>query len=194
MLVYRCWVVYNRSWLVISLPLLLILENTAVTGVTLYLEITLHTRALLNIRQLKPFGAAFWAITIVLNVLTTATRTSVTRQTSVRPVNTLQYNMRIVVESGLLYTGTSLITFITYITNSVAVYEVQVIGIAFNLIIIRAAQGTRQDPRARNQYSLRFMGPGTQTTAAANPIQHINVMVTREDDLELDTVNKPATF
>jgi hypothetical protein len=30
--------------------------------------------------------------------------------------------MRIVIESGVLYTGTSLITFVSYITNSIAVY------------------------------------------------------------------------
>jgi hypothetical protein len=39
----------------------------------LYLEITLNSHTLLNIKQLKPFGAAFWALTIVINVLTTGT-------------------------------------------------------------------------------------------------------------------------
>jgi hypothetical protein len=39
-----------------------------------------------------------------------------------RPLNKLQHVMRTVIESGLLYTGTSLITFVTYVTNSVAVY------------------------------------------------------------------------
>jgi hypothetical protein len=72
MQVYRCWIVYGRSWLVIALPLLLVLGNAAVAGVVMYLEITLHAHALLNIRQLKPFGAAFWAMTIVINVLTTS--------------------------------------------------------------------------------------------------------------------------
>jgi hypothetical protein len=61
------------------LPLLLVLGNTAVTGVVLYLEITLKTHALLNIKQLKPFGAAFWAMTIVINVLTTGKRLSAMR-------------------------------------------------------------------------------------------------------------------
>jgi hypothetical protein len=69
--VYRCWVVYGRSWLAISLPLLLVLGNMAVTGVVLFLEVTLNQHALLNISKLKPFGAAFWALTIVINVITT---------------------------------------------------------------------------------------------------------------------------
>jgi hypothetical protein len=152
MLVYRCWVVYGRSWLVISLPGLLVLGNTAVTGVVLYLEITLNQHALLSVKQIKPFGAAFWALTIVINIITTgagptdlfkvltygrpglivARMWRINRGTQdiiyrperrgPRPSTTLQHIMRIVIESGLLYTGTSLITFISYVTNSVAVY------------------------------------------------------------------------
>jgi hypothetical protein len=44
------------------------------------------------------------------------------RPSNRRRSNKLQHVIRTVVESGLLYTGTSLITFVTYITNSVAVY------------------------------------------------------------------------
>ncbi|KAJ7907203.1 hypothetical protein B0H13DRAFT_2332589 [Mycena leptocephala] len=196
MLVYRCWVVYSRSWLAISLPALLVMGNTAVTGV--------------------PFGAAFWALTIVINVLTTAflglivariwkinsgtkdtlyASESQTRS-SRRPSNKLQRVMRIVIESGILYTGTSLITFVSYITNSIAVYvttdvEVQIIGIAFNLIIIRAAQTSQENysttsgtARSHGQYPLRLVGTGTQNTVVPNTLQHINVTVTEETDLD----------
>ncbi|KAJ6529983.1 hypothetical protein DFH09DRAFT_1411391 [Mycena vulgaris] len=205
MMVYRCWVVYGRSWLAISLPLLLVLGNIAVTGVVLYLEITLHAHALLNIKQLKPFGAAFWAMTIVINVITTGLIVariwkvnvgikdlryqSEAQSHGVRPLNKLEHVMRIIIESGLLYTGTSLVTFVTYITNSVAVYamtviQIQVVGIAFNLIIIRAQAGsefssTESSSRARSQ-SLRFRS-GTQApeSIVLNPI---NVEVTCADD------------
>jgi len=210
MLVYRCWVVYGRSWLAISLPLLLVLGNMAVTGVVLFLEVTLNQNALLNISKLKPFGAAFWALTIVINVITTGLivariwkinnghkdfrNQSEAQSRGPRPVNKLQHVMRTVIESGLLYTGTSLITFITYVTNNIAVYvttdvEVQVIGIAFNLIIIRAAQAsggehynasTEVGSRSRSQYPLQFVGTGTQSTVIG---QHVNVTVTRDDGL-----------
>ncbi|KAF7332999.1 hypothetical protein MVEN_02406200 [Mycena venus] len=219
MLVYRCWAVYGRSWLVISLPLLLVLANTAVTGVVLYLEITLNAHALLNVKQVKPFGAAFWALTIVINVVTTGlivvrlwrinhrTKDLLYRSESQRgsgrsPSTKLQRVMRIIVESGLLYTGTSLITFITYVTNSVAVYvttdiEVQVIGIAFNLIIIRAAQTTQEThsitsgSRAAGQYPLQFRGSGSQSTV---PGTQINVTVTQEDDRDDKISDKTMTF
>lgn len=79
----------------------------------------------------------------------------------------LQRIMRILIESGLLYTTTALISFVTFTVGSNAVYvitdavsvhisvqtlffftnfvallvqEIQIVGIAFNLIIIRASQ------------------------------------------------------
>jgi hypothetical protein len=127
----------------------------AVTGVVLFLEVTLNQHVLLNISKLKPFGAAFWAMTIVINVITTGEmihsrrghhvnlfllglivariwkinnghkdfrNQSEAQSRGPRPVNKLQHVMRTVIESGLLYTGTSLITFITYVTNNIAVY------------------------------------------------------------------------
>ncbi|KAJ7886671.1 hypothetical protein B0H13DRAFT_2044062 [Mycena leptocephala] len=219
MLVYRCWVIYGRSWIAISLPLLLVLGNTAVTGVVLYLEITLKTHALLNIKQLKPFGAAFWAMTIVINVLTTGLIVAriwrinhntkdllyesefQARPSNRRRSNKLQHVIRTVVESGLLYTGTSLITFVTYITNSVAVYvatdmEVQIIGIAFNLIIIRAAQAseksdsTTSESRTKGHYPLRFAGMGTQSTTFPTTQIDVSESVTHADDQE----DKSASF
>ncbi|KAJ6544419.1 hypothetical protein B0H19DRAFT_956623 [Mycena capillaripes] len=218
MLVYRCWVVYAHSWIAVSLPLLLVLANTAVTGVVLYLEITLNEHTLLNIKQLKPFGAAFWATTITINILTTGLivariarinhsskdilyNSEAQTRSSRRPSNKLQHVMRIVVESGLLYTGTSLITFVSYVTNSIAVYvttdiEVQIIGIVFNLIIIRAAQAseesysTYQNSQPRGQIPLRFVGTGTQNTA----IQNINVTVVQEDNRDDKITSDKSRF
>ncbi|KAJ7326169.1 hypothetical protein DFH08DRAFT_884978 [Mycena albidolilacea] len=212
MLVYRCWVIYGRSWLVISLPGLLVLGNTAVTGVVLYLEITLNQHALLSVKQIKPFGAAFWALTIVINIITTglivARMWRINRGTQdiiyrperrgPRPSTTLQHIMRIVIESGLLYTGTSLITFISYVTNSVAVYvttdiEIQVIGIAFNLIIIRAALSPKESYSitSGSGYPLEFR-MSSQSTAV--PSTRVNVSITQQDDREDKTSDKPGEF
>ncbi|KAJ7846032.1 hypothetical protein B0H14DRAFT_963320 [Mycena olivaceomarginata] len=228
MLVYRCWVVYGRSWLVISLPGLLVLGNTAVTGVVLYLEITLNQHALLSVKQIKPFGAAFWALTIVINIITTgagptdlfkvltygrpglivARMWRINRGTQdiiyrperrgPRPSTTLQHIMRIIIESGLLYTGTSLITFISYVTNSVAVYvttdiEIQVIGIAFNLIIIRAALSPKESYSitSGSGYPLEFR-MSSQSTAV--PSTRVNVSITQQDDREDKTSDKPGEF
>ncbi|KAJ7625663.1 hypothetical protein FB45DRAFT_1060327 [Roridomyces roridus] len=213
MLVYRCWVIYSRSWLTISLPLLLVLANVAIVGVLLYLEFTLRTtHALVNVKQLKPFGAAFWAITIVINVLTTTLivvriwrihrNTKDFRYQGTHPtprrLNTLQHVIRIIVESGLLYTGTSLVAFITYLTNGVAVAVttdllVQIIGISFNLIIIRAAQRVDQESsvtsQSRSEFPLRFMG--TPANTFERPVQHIDISVVteQESDKQGESVN-----
>ncbi|KAJ7860615.1 hypothetical protein B0H14DRAFT_3863722 [Mycena olivaceomarginata] len=211
MLVYRCWIVYSRSWLAISLPGLLVLGNTAVTGVVLYIEITLNQHALLSVKQIKPFGAAFWALTVVINVITTGLIVARIWRINQRtqdliyrperrgspPLTALQHVMRIVVESGLLYTGNSLITFISLVTNSVALYvttdiEIQIIGIAFNLIIIRAAHSPKESysfPSGSRSLEFRM---SSQSTAV--PSTRANVSITQQDDREDKMSDKPGDF
>ncbi|TFK38521.1 hypothetical protein BDQ12DRAFT_582127, partial [Crucibulum laeve] len=156
-LVYRCWVVYNKSWLLTGFSFILWLGGVFCTIYIIYIESTLHTKALVNSSKLAPVITAFWSITISLNIITTALlvariwkadrdnnaygiHSSSTGYTH-RP-SALKNVMRSVIESGLLYTVTAFISFVVYIVGSTAAYpvtdvEVQIIGIAFNLIIIR---------------------------------------------------------
>ncbi|PPQ70157.1 hypothetical protein CVT26_014449 [Gymnopilus dilepis] len=53
--------------------------------------------------------------------------------------------MRIIIESGLLYTSVAFATFVTAVIKTYGIYvttafEVQIVGIAFNLIIIRTSR------------------------------------------------------
>jgi gamma-glutamyl:cysteine ligase YbdK (ATP-grasp superfamily) len=75
-----------------------------------------------------------------------------------------------------------------------------VIGIAFNLIIIRAAQASGGDnynastevgTRSRSQYPLQFVSTGAQSTVIG---QHVNVTVTREEDRMSDPPDKFRDF
>ncbi|KAJ6629582.1 hypothetical protein B0H10DRAFT_1985979 [Mycena sp. CBHHK59/15] len=219
MLIYRCWEVYNRSWFPITLSLLLWLGGVAITGVLFYLEITQNTHTLLTIVQLKPFGAAFWVMTIVVNIITTALivvriwrvdrdvggfrYNSSSQSQSVRPPSRLQRVIRIVVESGLMYTVAALITFITFTANSIAVYVatdliIQVVGIAFNLIIIRSAQPNPPDvnltdSHSGNRYPLQFVRTD-RSTVVCDPVQHINVEVTRKVDEESQAADDIKPF
>lgn len=83
--------------------------------------------------------------------------------------------MRIVIESGLLYTFVALLTFILLVLGSNALYpvsdvHVMVVGIAFNLIIIRAAS-KRPDEGSRGgiksdgsqNFSLTVLGSQRRT-------------------------------
>ncbi|PFH45331.1 hypothetical protein AMATHDRAFT_160736 [Amanita thiersii Skay4041] len=156
MLIYRCWVMYGRSFTVVSFSVLLWLGAIVCTILVTYLEATLHSRVLISARQLRPAGTAFWAITIAINVITTSLLVwriwTVERESAKYRVYSNIYAksmlggvIRSIIESGLLYTFTALITFVTFLVGSNAVYvvtdaEIQIVGIAFNLLSIRAAR------------------------------------------------------
>ncbi|KAJ6586261.1 hypothetical protein DFH09DRAFT_1431952 [Mycena vulgaris] len=181
MLIYRCWMVYGKSWRIVALSILLWCGAAACTGMILHIEGTLHSNALITSGSLQPLVTSFWLLTITLNVLTTALLVfriyRVDRQNSrfafqtasnqYRP-SRLRKVMRIIVESGLMYTVVAFITFITYIVNSNSSYgvsdvEVQVVGIAFNLIIIRTEVQSTVDERGSRNTSvpLQILRPPT---------------------------------
>ncbi|PBK80849.1 hypothetical protein ARMGADRAFT_1171648 [Armillaria gallica] len=156
-LTYRCWIVYGKSWPVAAVPALLWI-GTLVTTVLNIVDIShIHSEALTAPTSLRPIISSFWGISIALNIITTCLivariysvdrmvyRHSVTRLSGSHfdRLNGLQRAMRIIIESGAIYTSVAIITCATYVSGSIAVYitsalEVQTAGIAFNLIIIR---------------------------------------------------------
>ncbi|TFK32661.1 hypothetical protein BDQ12DRAFT_638462 [Crucibulum laeve] len=159
-LIYRCWIVHNKSWLVVVFSTILWLTSVACTIRIVYVESTIHARDLL--RDEKSITApmiTFWTLTIVINFVTTALLVTkiwrVDRRTRrclhnselashTQHSSPLRYAIRIVMESGILYTTFAFISFVAYVTGGNWVFpvtgmEVPVVGIAFNLIIIRAA-------------------------------------------------------
>ncbi|KAF8208494.1 hypothetical protein K438DRAFT_1812301 [Mycena galopus ATCC 62051] len=159
MLIFRCWVVHSRSWRVVALSILLWLGSTACAVMIVRVEATLHSNTLITSSSLDPLVLSFWVITIVQNILTTGllirhiwrvdqkTSFFAYRSDSQNGQTRLGQAIRIVVESGLIYTAIAILTFITQVINSNSTYgvsdvEVQVVGITFNLIIIRAHRST----------------------------------------------------
>ncbi|KAJ7183459.1 hypothetical protein C8R46DRAFT_984653 [Mycena filopes] len=209
MLIYRCWVVYERSWRIVAFPILLWIGGAVCTVMNIVLEIRLHSNALVTSTSLRPVIISFWVLTIILNILTTGmlvyriwqvdrksaqfayrtTSSSTGGATRTRP-SRLKQAMRIIIESGLLYTTIALITFITYITNSNSAYatsdvEVQVVGIAFNLIIIRAGiRAAEEEEEAMkagsNHYPLHVVRGAMVTSLSA--VDGVHVTVTRDSD------------
>ncbi|KAJ8474833.1 hypothetical protein ONZ45_g15815 [Pleurotus djamor] len=169
-LIYRCWIVYGKNNWVVIIPLLLLLGSFITAIWTIVLEVTLQARATLQFIKLKPIIMTSTLTTLIQNVLTTAliiwriwrvdretaryistmrAAGSLTQQSSgqPRPSTRLQQVIRIVIESGLILTITAIVSTAVYVTNSnsfviVGNAQVQVIPIAFNLIIIRAKNQT----------------------------------------------------
>jgi len=152
-LVYRCWIVWRRNYSVILLPFLLLLANTSCAGVIIWILVAVESpfSETLVDQKIRPFFLAHSAIAIPLNVITTSlllfpiwmVHRETTKQFSIQRKRTiLTSTMRIVAESGILYTASALISFCTYVIDSNAFYiavalQIQLMGIAFNLIIIR---------------------------------------------------------
>ncbi|KAJ7983269.1 hypothetical protein DFH06DRAFT_1081455 [Mycena polygramma] len=166
MLVYRCWVVHSKSWVVVAASIVLWLGTAVCTVMNIQIEASLHSHALITSSSLQPVIISFWCLTISQNLLTTGLLVyriyTIDKENSRfayhsnssgnKAPSRLRRVMRIILESGLMYTVTAIVTFITFISGSNSAYatsdvQVQIVGIAFNLIIIRAdadrhAEGT----------------------------------------------------
>lgn len=158
--IYRCFVVYNRSWRVIAPSLILYVGGCVCTAYFIYLQSTLS----INNQLLAPVGTAFWAVTLIQNTLSTSLLIyriwSVNHQFrstgGVRSSpRTLDAIVKIIAASGFLYTLIAFVTFIAEACRSPAGYPlsdlaVVVVGIAFNLIVTRSAKIFEPEERVQN--------------------------------------------
>ncbi|KAF8982123.1 hypothetical protein BDQ17DRAFT_1316598 [Cyathus striatus] len=154
-LIYRCWIVYSRSWRIITVSILLWIGATISMAFVIHIQATLHASGTVTAKELEPPNRSFWILSIIQNLLTTSLivgriwfvdhQNSKYLSAGYQRTSELKKVMRRIIESGLLYTLAVIITFITYACRSNALYvaskvEKQIVGIAFNLIIIRASK------------------------------------------------------
>ncbi|KIK66908.1 hypothetical protein GYMLUDRAFT_145135, partial [Collybiopsis luxurians FD-317 M1] len=156
--VYRCWIVTNKNYFLLILPALLWLGDLAMTIFITILEATAgNTHELLTGGEgrITAVITSAWSMSIANNIMTTGLIVWFIRrvdkhnalyamQTSTLKNSSLQNVIRIMVESGLMYTVTAIIAFITFVTGNNSFYattdvELQVLSIAYNLIIIRVS-------------------------------------------------------
>ncbi|OBZ76899.1 hypothetical protein A0H81_03194 [Grifola frondosa] len=179
--VYRCYIVYGRKWW-IAFPSALLWARGTVCGAIIIIIIftTLDTDAFLNASRLVLLINCTLELTFALNILTTTMIVyriwRVSKQTVRFIANSgshsssgtrLETMMRLVVESGLLYTLSAIVFAGTYIASNNAQYgisdnAVQIIGIVFNLVIIHVDKGTATDTMTFLQVSsLRATAQGS---------------------------------
>ncbi|KAJ3768338.1 hypothetical protein FB446DRAFT_792376 [Lentinula raphanica] len=217
-LIYRCYLVWDRTWYIILPSVLLCLAETAV------IEASPESGGSLNSSTISPFITSMLSITLATTILTTSlivfrlwnvqsqsqtflqfqqdrkldighsiysgrhghggTRTGSQRIIS-RDWNEdpLARAMKVMVESGLLYTTSLVVLFAVYMTSSnaelgVSDSVVQIIGITFNMIIIRTSHvSTRTQSTA----------PGHTTIHSEIPPPHmISIHTVTETETELD--------
>ncbi|KAK0466677.1 hypothetical protein IW261DRAFT_1574326 [Armillaria novae-zelandiae] len=147
-LIYRCWIIYMKRWMVIALPVL-VWTGSGVPSPDAVQRFS-HEKC----------WVIFLALTIVQNILTTALIawriTIVDRESSQyriqRKGSRCQRSVRLIIESGSLCTLAACLAFITFLSGGkfgliAADLEIQLVSIAFNLIIIRSAN------RSSNEYN-----------------------------------------
>lgn len=149
--IYRCWIVYSKSWLIVAFPIVMWMGN--LSSILAYSSIQSINRIPVTVanRLDRPLAIAAWSLTISTNIYASTIivariwlvdkRSAELRSES---SSRLMFIVRIVIESALLYTCTSIFAFFTVIFPTTVGYiaaaiNIQMIGLAFNLILIRLA-------------------------------------------------------
>ncbi|KAJ7839827.1 hypothetical protein B0H14DRAFT_2786241 [Mycena olivaceomarginata] len=170
--IYRCWFLWNKSLLVIALPMLIWLANIA-CAIRLVDLIAQASQGLIIGSVIQPWGQAFWSMTICISVMVTGLivariwlverqnrrfrvpgidTVATSREGPSPPKSTLSRAMRNIIESGMIYTVVSIFTLATYTLKSNLHYPASGMrGITFNLILIRAARIGSASARANGR-------------------------------------------
>ncbi|KAJ7924156.1 hypothetical protein B0H13DRAFT_2654912 [Mycena leptocephala] len=162
-LIYRCFWLWNKSWAVIALPLLIWFTNVALAMRILDVLSQISKGAVLS-TGISPWFEAFWSLTISINIITTSlivfriwmvarqnkkSRAQLALTTGSTHSRPLSLAMRNIIESGMIYTFASILELAFHSVQSSMLYivsalEMHSVGITFNLIIIRGAQIAQQ--------------------------------------------------
>ncbi|KAJ3507746.1 hypothetical protein NLJ89_g6132 [Agrocybe chaxingu] len=151
-LIYRAWVVTSRDLRFIALPLFLWAAGLAscITGLVFQARSSLLMPSR-NLIIMYDVWTVFWTVTVALNIYCTsliayrvwkAYRMASSNRVGRSPLFSV---VVITIESGLLYTITSIFACVSTITKSDSIFtttaaDIIMIGIAFNLIIICVGQ------------------------------------------------------
>lgn len=170
MVIYRVWVVYNRSYWVLSLPVLSYIGTTvcSITSVV-FIGKASSVDTPFYLPDLEIWLPAFFGMTFATSVLCSlliAGRLWYIHQwihTS-QMTNTLKAVLRIVIESASIYSLTMLLYLATYVSksNTSIIFGdlvSPVIGIAFSLITIRVHNAFNPDT-----YNSDFNSSGTDSS------------------------------
>ncbi|KIY47194.1 hypothetical protein FISHEDRAFT_45812 [Fistulina hepatica ATCC 64428] len=190
-LIYRAFIIWGRKWCVIVPSMLLWIVCTACGMIIMHIEATMNSDGDLATARLSPFITSMLSLTLGLNLLTTlliiiriwSIKTELYTNGGAVPYERVVRQdpfmrvMRMLIESGLLYTVSVVVLFATYLADNNAFLGVsdsivQIIGISFTLIIIRADNNTRMESSLANR--IPSMG-GAVVSGVAVPMQRISI-------------------
>ncbi|KAG7443875.1 uncharacterized protein BT62DRAFT_1008553 [Guyanagaster necrorhizus] len=226
--IYRCWIIYMKQWIIIAFPVLVWAGSIAIT-IYSAVDRTRHRSQFppspdtVHLPSHTRSWVIFLALTIVQNILTTsliAWRIMIIDRGSSQyrvqsRVSRLQRSIRLIIESGALCTLAACLAFIAFLTGGkvgfvAADIEIQLVSIAFNLIIIRSAntppdeyclsptsaRSIRLDELfRRSQQSITTTSNAPESSALPKPLE-VRIMneVLESRDSHPTTVNTQCTI
>ncbi|RPD71695.1 hypothetical protein L226DRAFT_573648 [Lentinus tigrinus ALCF2SS1-7] len=195
-MVYRCYVIYERNWMVVAVPVILWLAESGD----------------MRLERLVPFITTVLSLTLAMTTMTTGmivyrilkinsawSSQRVTRIGNYR----LTRIVRILIESGLIYTICVIVFFCTFLASNNSQYPVsdvtvQIIPISFTLILIRVDQGVAvENPSAQLTtiskpitFTLRpTSGDAGPDVSLASPVSRSHFPVNHSDGYMMDDMN-----
>jgi len=159
-LIYRCWVVYAKSWRIVCLPIFFwVLHLASAIVCIFYLTPLINPKDVESVIHAFILEYYFWIVFYCANIATNIYATSaivlrilkVAKGTgSSNSSKRLYHVSRILTESGILYTSTSVLSLVGAIKMRwielslfsilTSIVNFSMTGITFNLILIRVAQ------------------------------------------------------
>ncbi|GAW05636.1 hypothetical protein LENED_007506 [Lentinula edodes] len=173
-LLYRCWVIYGRNFWVIAAPATMLAAELVCGCFEIYTEFAFGSgTSLIVSKPFAPYIITVIVLTVFVNISVTSLMIwriwSIIHDTQkLSPSRTrcgpLSGALCILLDSGLMYTSSALIMLVTYVVSNNASYLVsdclvQIIGITFNLIIIRVGRGTATQPLVVSEKTLSMRVP-----------------------------------
>ncbi|KAJ6483681.1 hypothetical protein DFH09DRAFT_1211906 [Mycena vulgaris] len=176
-LIFRCFMVWNRKWAVVIVPILLWL-GTVVTGYGATHALLLARRGGVFFHGLNLWITTFFAMSLSLNIICTtaiAYRILRTRMDlhKYHAQNSRVYSALIIfLESAAIYSSSLLVLLIVYVLNSNAQYimldvTTSLIGVTFSMILLRLSMAQSQ-PEEDSLASLRARARATHSYPLTN--------------------------
>ncbi|KAJ7144466.1 hypothetical protein C8R44DRAFT_916504, partial [Mycena epipterygia] len=185
--VYRCWVLWDRSWSIVALPLILLAANI-VSGYVSCQQLATSTAERLFDPAVRDWIMAFYTLAVAHNAVTTGLMAFrlwwVDRYISDRFAHPrFKTTILLLVESAALYFMLQIVVLVAFVTHSNIQFLLlgaipPVIGITFTLITIRV--GMRSRYRTDTTTSTKALTIGSITMRCRSPDVHDSFDTTTE--------------
>ncbi|KAJ7911430.1 hypothetical protein B0H13DRAFT_572569, partial [Mycena leptocephala] len=158
LLIYRCYVLYDRNWCAISIPAVAWMGLVAMSITSSYATITLPKGARLNDHSILPFLSATLLLTFITSIITTYLIIRRLYRVEFHPhlrgrirPHILTRIATIFFETGLIYTLSVIASLGVYLTGSelqfvAALAMIHIVPITCNLLLIRVEGVSRSEP------------------------------------------------